>query len=65
MRNAEQERLTEARTEGTLWLKWGPYLSERQWGSVDPHISCSLRGVSGGVFEDRLIQPSPRREGDP
>jgi len=34
MQNAEQERLTEARTEGAPWTKWGPYLSERQWGTV-------------------------------
>ena len=31
--NAEQERLQEAR-EGVPWKKWGPYLSERQWGTV-------------------------------
>ena len=30
---AEQQRLSEART-GTPWRKWGPYLSERQWGTV-------------------------------
>jgi len=34
MQNAEQERLTESRTEGAPWTKWGPYLSERQWGTV-------------------------------
>jgi hypothetical protein len=32
--NAEQERLIEARHPGTPWKKWGPYLSERQWGTV-------------------------------
>src|SRR6201986_1745026 len=31
---AEQTRLDEARTQGTPWRKWGPYLSERQWGTV-------------------------------
>jgi hypothetical protein len=31
---AEMERLTEARERGVLWRKWGPYLSERQWGTV-------------------------------
>jgi hypothetical protein len=31
--NPEQRRLDEART-GTPWRKWGPYLSERQWGTV-------------------------------
>jgi hypothetical protein len=44
-RNAESERLQEANTIETLrfqqeapgkkaWRKWGPYLSERQWGTV-------------------------------
>lgn len=31
---AEQERLTEAREQNVPWKKWGPYLSERQWGTV-------------------------------
>jgi len=32
--NAEQRRLVEAREQETPWKKWGPYLSERQWGTV-------------------------------
>ncbi len=31
---AEQKRLNIAREEGVPWKKWGPYLSERQWGTV-------------------------------
>ena len=31
--NAEKKRLQAAR-EGIAWKKWGPYLSERQWGTV-------------------------------
>jgi hypothetical protein len=30
----ETARLGEARTNNTPWRKWGPYLSERQWGTV-------------------------------
>ena len=30
----EQRRLNEAREAGIPWKKWGPYLSERQWGTV-------------------------------
>jgi hypothetical protein len=30
----EQRRLEEARTGAVAWKKWGPYLSERQWGTV-------------------------------
>jgi hypothetical protein len=32
--NPENKRLEAARTEKTPWRKWGPYLSERQWGTV-------------------------------
>lgn len=32
--NPEKQRLLDARTQGTPWKKWGPYLSERQWGTV-------------------------------
>src|SRR5580704_1408425 len=31
---AEQVRLDEARSQKAPWKKWGPYLSERQWGTV-------------------------------
>jgi hypothetical protein len=30
----EQKRLNDARESGIPWKKWGPYLSERQWGTV-------------------------------
>ena len=32
--NQESLRLREAREPGVPWNKWGPYLSERQWGTV-------------------------------
>ena len=34
MNTAEQTRLEEAREGKVDWKKWGPYLSERQWGTV-------------------------------
>ncbi len=34
MKTAEHVRLDEAREQKVLWKKWGPYLSERQWGTV-------------------------------
>jgi len=34
MATAEQRRLEEARDQNVPWRKWGPYLSERQWGTV-------------------------------
>ena len=39
--NAEQKRLAEANDPRTLWKKWGPYLSERQWGTVREDYSES------------------------
>jgi hypothetical protein len=30
----EQRRLNENREKGVPWKRWGPYLSERQWGTV-------------------------------
>ena len=29
-------------TSGIPWKKWGPYLSERQWGSVRENISRNV-----------------------
>jgi hypothetical protein len=34
MKTTEQTRLDEARDPQIPWKKWGPYLSERQWGTV-------------------------------
>ena len=34
MNTAEHIRLDEARERKVDWKKWGPYLSERQWGTV-------------------------------
>jgi hypothetical protein len=31
---AERRRLADAREGAAAWRKWGPYLSERQWGTV-------------------------------
>jgi hypothetical protein len=31
---AEAERLAECNSQRAAWKKWGPYLSERQWGTV-------------------------------
>lgn len=32
--NPETQRLAQARDPQTPWKQWGPYLSERQWGTV-------------------------------
>ena len=38
--NAEVRRLAEARVDNVPWRKWGPYLSERQWGTVREDYSA-------------------------
>jgi hypothetical protein len=38
--NAERGRLAEASEKGVPWKKWGPYLSERQWGTVREDYSA-------------------------
>ncbi len=39
--NGETIRLQEARDGNAPWKKWGPYLSERQWGTVREDYSDS------------------------
>src|SRR3984957_7909313 len=34
LQTREDERLEETRTRKKYWKRWGPYLSERQWGTV-------------------------------
>ena len=38
--NAEQVRLQESKTGKKDWKQWGPYLSERQWGTVREDYSA-------------------------
>jgi len=38
--NPEQERLEEANAHQQVWRKWGPYVSERQWGTVREDYSA-------------------------
>jgi len=45
---AELNRLEESRNKKLLWKKWGPYLSERQWGTV--REDYSLNGDAWNYF---------------
>src|ERR1700761_9841877 len=38
---AEQQRLAQTFADGEGWKKWGPYLAERQWGTVREDYSKS------------------------
>jgi hypothetical protein len=44
----EQQRLTDARLGRLPWKRWGPYLSERQWGTV--REDYSLDGDAWNYF---------------
>jgi hypothetical protein len=44
----EEERLLEARSRLVHWRRWGPYLSERQWGTVREDYSD--RGTAWDYF---------------
>src|SRR5580692_9339212 len=46
--NPERLRLQEAAVPNTPWKKWGPYLAERQWGTV--REDYSLDGNAWGYF---------------
>jgi hypothetical protein len=39
--NREHQRLAAANDPKTPWKRWGPYLSERQWGTVREDYSES------------------------
>ena len=45
---AESQRLEQARKDNVDWYKWGPYLSERQWGTVREDYSND--GNAWGYF---------------
>jgi hypothetical protein len=38
--NPEEVRLEEANAHQQVWRKWGPYVSERQWGTVREDYSA-------------------------
>ncbi|MEM9986564.1 MAG: glucosidase, partial [Bacteroidota bacterium] len=48
MKTQEHQRLKDTYQGGKEWLKWGPYLSERQWGTVREDYSAE--GDAWGSF---------------
>ena len=46
--NAEQQRLADDKAGRAKWRQWGPYLSERQWGTVREDYSPAAR--PGNIF---------------
>ncbi|MGA2097571.1 MAG: glucosidase [Candidatus Acidiferrum sp.] len=41
LQSREDQRLDEARSRKKYWKRWGPYLSERQWGTVREDYSAN------------------------
>ena len=62
LRGAERRRLDEARTDGTPWKRWGPYLSERQWGTV--REDCSTNGTAWDYFPHDHARSRAYRSGE-
>ena len=60
--SSESKRLTEARDHKAAWKKWGPYLSERQWGTVREDYSDS--GDSWDYFSHEQSRSRAYRWGE-
>jgi hypothetical protein len=59
---AEGTRLEAARNQKVAWKKWGPYLSERQWGTVREDYSDS--GDAWGYFSHEQSRSRAYRWGE-
>jgi hypothetical protein len=60
--NMESKRLEEARENKIPWRKWGPYLSERQWGTVREDYSDS--GNAWDYFPHEQARSRAYRRGE-
>lgn len=49
---AEEKRLQEDKAKQAYWRRWGPYLSERQWGVVREDYSYDGNAWESFTFED-------------
>ena len=59
---AEQSRLQRSRDAGAPWKLWGPYLSERQWGTV--REDYSENGGAWGYFSHDQARSRAYRWGE-
>jgi len=58
----EEERLEAARTGTAPWRRWGPYLSERQWGTVREDYSAD--GTAWEYFSHDAARSKAYRWGE-
>ena len=61
-RSAESRRLEEAATRQKNWQRWGPYLAERQWGTV--REDYSENGDAWGYFSHDQARSRAYRWGE-
>jgi hypothetical protein len=54
---AEADRLAEAREQKSPWKKWGPYLSERPWGTVREDYSGNAMPGTSSLMIMRALAP--------
>src|SRR5436190_3995833 len=55
-KGAEKERLRQAREQGVAWKAWGPYLSERQWGTVREDTSADGNAWASFPYEHSVFR---------
>ena len=60
--NKEEQRLKETRERHTNWKRWGPYISERQWGTVREDYSAD--GSAWEYFPHDHARPRTYRWGE-
>ena len=60
--DAEQRRLQEDRAPEHPWRRWGPYLSERQWGTVREDYSAD--GTAWSYFPFTMARCRAYRWGE-
>src|ERR1700685_937180 len=60
--NSEERRLEESRERKLHWKRWGPYLSERQWGTV--REDYSRYGTAWDYFPHDMARSRAYRWGE-
>ena len=65
MADEEKRRLAEDEKRERNWKRWGPYLSERQWGTVrdDQEARVELVRKRQSLYESKTLQMSGKTRG--
>ena len=60
---AEDKRLEESRDRKSHWKRWGPYVSERAWGTVREDYSANGDRLGVSAARSRPLQGLPLERG--